>query len=202
MRLRVAADVFGSPGRRLEIARGARAFGGTVNTHSGVVSALSAAGALRVFSELLAMGGWQGRVPSRVGPEGQRGACRCVRVAGGEQAGRLPRASAHVIQRAVARHSHGQRAPTLNAPVAVRSTRSRAYPPGLVAGSGGVVKAHPGGVNAGRPIGLFVLFFSAKQSAGSLQRWSTTTSKHTRPPAFDLGEPSWVGVPGKARSPR
>ena len=126
MRLRVAADAFGSPGRRLEIARGARAFGGTVNTHSGVVSALSAAGALRVFSELLAMGGWQGRVPSRVRPEGQRGACRCVRVAGGEQAWRLPRASAHVIRRAVARHSHGQRVPTFGVQIRVSVQRHAA----------------------------------------------------------------------------
>ena len=126
MRLRVAADAFGSPGRRLEIARGARAFGGTVNTHSGVVSALSAAGALRVFSELLAMGGWQGRVPSRVRPEGQQGTCRCVRVAGGEQARRLPRASAHVIQRAVARHSHGQRMPTFGVQIRVSVQRHAA----------------------------------------------------------------------------
>ena len=126
MRLRVAAELFGSLGRRLEIARGARAFGGTVNTHSGVVSALSAAGALRVFSELLAMGGWQGRVPSRVGPEGQRGACRFVRVAGGEQAGRLPRTSAHVIQRAVARHSHGQRMPTFGVQIRVSVQRHAA----------------------------------------------------------------------------
>ena len=126
MRLRIAADLFGSPGRRLEIARGAHAFGGTVNTRSGVVSALSAAGALRVFAELLAMGGWQGRVPSRVGPEGQRGACRCARVAGGEHAGRLPRASAHVIQRTVAHHSHGQLVPTFGVQIRVSVQRHAA----------------------------------------------------------------------------
>ena len=56
-------------------------------------------------------------------------------------------------------------------------SREFTLPLGLAAGSGSVVKAHPGGSERGAAgWSLRLVLLSQTMSAGSLQRWSTTTS--------------------------